>query len=800
MILRRPVVVLGILSALTILVGTAYDVWRARDDALDGTGKRLADLALVLAEQTARAIGQVDSILVAVSEDLAEHEADGRSTGRELHEQVKAHNAVPQVSAILAFDAAGRSLASSRNFPAPAIEAADREYFHAHRERVIKGVHFSAPFVNRLTGTPAVAMSMAVRNAAGGLTGVVVGYLDFEYFGGLYRALNLGPGGGVRLFHRDGTLIIGEPVPPEPGGLVATPAQRAIAPGTGAVVRATNAAGTEIGSIAVRALAGPPFVLTVGSTDGHVLGAWRRDSWRTGALGGLAAAMVLALTFAIERRLAADARLRAAVHDSEARWRFALEGAEHGVFDWDLRGGNLYRSPRYLALLGYSADEIDPPRLAQDQLIHPEDRSRARALWDGCAAGRIPQFAEEFRMLRKDGASVDVLLSGMVLERDPDGKPARLIGTVTDVSRLKAAEGHVREAESRLAAIVQSAMDAIITIDADQRIVLCNTAAERMFGCTPEEAIGRPLDRFIPERFRAGHRGHIERFGRTGETSRRMGYQQALWALRTDGAEFPIEASISHATVAGQHLYTVILRDITARLKAEEELRLAHDELRELAQAMHEVRESERTRIARELHDELGQALTALKMDTDLLGSTLPADRPDLAERTDAMRALLDSTVATTRRISADLRPLVLDDLGLGAAAEWLAQGFAQRTQIPCSLQVDAACAQLGEPHASALFRIMQESLTNVARHARATRVSVRLERRGDDAVLTVLDDGVGMDRAARPNPRSFGLRGIGERALLLGGSAEIASRPGAGTTLVARIPLTGNGAEREAA
>ena len=357
-----------------------------------------------------------------------------------------------------------------------------------------------------------------------------------------------------------------------------------------------------------------------------------------------------------------------------------------------------------------------------------------------------------------------------------------------------------REGEAQLEAIMRSAMDAIITIDADQRIVLCNIAAEKMFRCTPAEAIGTPLERFIPEQFRAAHGAHVERFARTGETSRRMGLQTALWARRADGTEFPIEASISQASVGGRKLLTVILRDITERTKAEQELRRAHDELRELAQAMHEVRESERTRIARELHDELGQALTALKMDVDLFAETIARDRADLLERTDAMRDLLDSTVATTRRISADLRPLVLDDLGLGAAAEWLAQNFTQRTRVPCDLSVDAACAQLGEPHASALFRILQESLTNVARHAHANRVEVRLERSGDDAVLTVRDDGVGIDRSARPNPRSFGLRGISERVMLLGGTVEVAGRPGAGTMLVARIPLARADAQTERA
>ena len=337
-----------------------------------------------------------------------------------------------------------------------------------------------------------------------------------------------------------------------------------------------------------------------------------------------------------------------------------------------------------------------------------------------------------------------VLFSGSVVEHDHEGRPARVIGTVTDVSRLKAAENHVHETEVRLEAIVRSAMDAIITVDSDQRIVLFNAAAEKMFGCRAADAIGQPLEGLMPERFRSAHRAHVERFSHTGETSRRMGVQTALWALRADGAEFPIEASISHATVRGTELLTVILRDVTERTAAEQEIRRSHRELRELSIAMAEVRELERTRIARELHDELGQALTALKMDVELLRAALPPARTDLVEQTATMRELLDSTVATTRRISSDLRPLVLDHLGLEAAAQWLAQNFSQRSGLPCDLRVDPSCSALGEPYASALFRIMQESLTNVVRHARAKRVEVRLDRSGPEAVLSVRDDGVG--------------------------------------------------------
>jgi PAS domain S-box-containing protein len=355
---------------------------------------------------------------------------------------------------------------------------------------------------------------------------------------------------------------------------------------------------------------------------------------------------------------------------------------------------------------------------------------------------------------------------------------------------IRRSHQELREGEARLEAIVRSAMDAMITIDENQRIVLFNAAAAKMFGRSPTEAIGGRLDLLIPARYRERHQDHVERFSRTGETSRVMGQQIQLWGLRADDTEFPIEASISHASVSGQRLMTVIVRDVTERVNAERQIISAHDELRQLSVAMQEVREAERTRIARELHDELGQALTALKMDVDLLDATLPRERADLLERVEAMRELLDFTVTTTRRISADLRPLVLDDLGLGAAAEWLMQNIAQRAGLTWNLQLDPECVALGEPYATTLFRIMQESLTNVTRHAQASTVEVHLARDGNDAILRVRDDGIGIDRAARPKPRSFGLRGISERVLMLRGTVDISGQPGAGTTVVARIPI----------
>lgn len=357
-------------------------------------------------------------------------------------------------------------------------------------------------------------------------------------------------------------------------------------------------------------------------------------------------------------------------------------------------------------------------------------------------------------------------------------------------ARERESHARVEESEAMLSGVVESAMDAILTVDDAQRIVLCNTAAERVFMLPRTELLGQPLDKLLPERFRAGHAAHMRRFGRTGTTTRRMGDQTVLAGLRSDGTEFPIEASISHVERDGHTLYTVILRDITSRVAAEQALLASKEELRELAAAAHSVREQEQSRIAREMHDELGQALTALKLDVGWLRTRLAADVPDVLARLAGMQSMLDETVTATRRISADLRPLILDDLGLVPAVEWLVRTFRERNGIECELRLGVDELELDEARATALFRILQESLTNVVRHAGATAVEVALAVVAGHAHLVIRDNGQGFDPAAPRERKSYGLLGLRERTLLLGGQVEIRSAPGQGTTVEVTIPL----------
>ncbi len=356
-----------------------------------------------------------------------------------------------------------------------------------------------------------------------------------------------------------------------------------------------------------------------------------------------------------------------------------------------------------------------------------------------------------------------------------------------EVIQRRSAGRELVGAAAQLAGLLDSAMDAIITVDEKQRIVLYNRSAERIFGWPSEQALGERLEKLMPERFRSGHGEHIRHFTATGITSRRMGDGTVLYGQRAGGEEFPMEASISQLETAEGKLFTVILRDVTERIRAQEELSAFASE----AQA---TLEGEKTRIARELHDELAQSLTALKMDTIWVRDNLPHSAQAATAKLDDMLVMLDASVAATRRIAADLRPLLLDDLGLVPAIEWLVHNFTQRTGVACTLSADEAM-ELHEPYATAVFRIVQESLANVAKHAKASQVEVSIDRTREAVTLRVGDNGQGFSLAVPRKPYSLGLMGLRERAQLLKGSIAIDSQLGQGTRINVSIPLRQSGA-----
>lgn len=359
-----------------------------------------------------------------------------------------------------------------------------------------------------------------------------------------------------------------------------------------------------------------------------------------------------------------------------------------------------------------------------------------------------------------------------------------------DITERKISEQRLREEQARLTGLIDSAMDAIVTVDASQRIIHVNPAAEAMFGWIASQILGQPLTRLIPARFGARHAVDVKSFGDTGASSRRTGLLGTVMGLRSDGVEFPVEASISQVEVGGGKFYTAILRDVTARREAEAEQQRTGEQMRALARRLAVIRDEQAAHIARELHDELGQTLTVVKLHVRAMQKRLDS-HPDQAPSHEAREAieLIENSVASLRHLCTELRPPMLDHLSLAAALGMLASNFQARSGVACTLDVPPAFPLLDPARQTTVYRLVQELLTNVSRHSGASTVRIVLREVADTIELEVIDNGRGITGAELAGTKSLGLLGMRERALAEGGTITFEGRPGQGTTAIAHLP-----------
>ena len=357
------------------------------------------------------------------------------------------------------------------------------------------------------------------------------------------------------------------------------------------------------------------------------------------------------------------------------------------------------------------------------------------------------------------------------------------------LARVKAhltTQGHQRRLEDQFRKVIEFAPDAFLLLDREGKIVQVNTRVEQMFGYHREELIGQSVQTLIPERlhknFAAFRRDYLYH-------PRRLPTPESTPCMRKDASEFFAEINLSPLNTRHSTLSMAVVRDVTFRRNAEMELRTSRQRLRELMAQNEAIREGERKHVAREIHDELGQVLTALRMDVSLLDMRFGAMNPALAEKTADMKNLIDRAIQGVRNVAVRLRPTSLN-MGLLPAIEWLGSEFTARTGVPCAVDVHHGEVEPDEARAVVVFRLVQESLTNVGRYAGATQVNITLARRGDALWLEVRDDGRGFDVAASAQRRSFGLLGMRERAIALGGSVDIRSVPGEGTVIGLTIPF----------
>jgi PAS domain S-box-containing protein len=477
-----------------------------------------------------------------------------------------------------------------------------------------------------------------------------------------------------------------------------------------------------------------------------------------------------------ERVLAEERRFLQSILDNA--------GVVVGVLD---RAGRLVRANRELERVsGFPLAEV-LGRDVRETMIAPDEQGGVTAAFAAAWTASGPVTASnDFVTASGERRTIEWVNT---IVPDADGRPTHLVGFGRDVTELRRTAAALAENEERYRLLFDRAPVGISVMQ-DGRLAFANGALVRMIGASgPADLAGRPITDFLA--------------GDAAGAEARIAAVLAGEALpafeseyrRLDGTRFAAEVTASPFTLGGRPAVHLIAIDATERRDAQRRLAVSREQLRALAARIQGVREEEKARIARDLHDELGQLVTGLKMDLRWIERRVGelGDAPGanaLLDRAVAATELADQTVATVQRLAADLRPGALDRLGLGAALRQEGRAFEARTGMRCEVELDDALAPLGDELATALYRIAQEAMTNVARHAGARRVSVRLQRAAGAVRLRVEDDGRGIEPGEARRADALGLLGMRERANALGGEVRVEGSAGRGTAVTAEIPL----------
>ncbi len=400
--------------------------------------------------------------------------------------------------------------------------------------------------------------------------------------------------------------------------------------------------------------------------------------------------------------------------------------------------------------------------------------------------GKILKFSDTIDFPHQGEVFLEVTYSPVIRENEVIG----LVLCAEDKTDFIAYKTALEKSEKKYKALVESSIDLIWTIDFKGNIIFVNKACQEFLGCSSQEVIGTSFIEFVVPEDR--ERVWIDITEAMNHSEPQYNYESIVFTK--DGRKINVltHAVIHSEVINGieQTFLTGTSRDISERIKSERKLGEQNRQLRLLSSYLQSVREDERTHIAREIHDELGQQLTGIKLDLSWIHKRLEKVSPDLHLKMKETITLVDETVKSIRKIASELRPGLLDNLGLLPAIEWQCQEFTRKTGIECRFENFAGPFEVSDEVGTSIFRILQESLTNIARHSDATVTEVLIDSNGKSYTVTVKDNGKGFQNSESNEITSLGLLGMQERAAMVRGKFNISSKPEKGTTVIIEFPV----------
>lgn len=797
--------------ALALWGGIAYALRSAEQDAIARANVTGRNLARSLAEHVASSVRALDLVLFDLQ---AEWFASDLPFPEHL-ERLRLQLAQEQVSQVLAVDADGR--VTYGNFPgAEGRDVSERPFFKVHKERGERGLHIGAPEFDADMTQWTIKFSRPIYDPSGGFGGVLALSLPPPVLNQIYDDIELGAGSIISLVRADGRIMAHSQDLDYTSGvsLAVVPGLAADAPPFGSYRRKSLTDGTER-LYAYQRVPGYPLTVFVGQAVDTVLAPYVVQRASYAASGVLATLLLLIITLLLVSRLRSREQAERLLQERIAHLQLVYDTSSAAIFDVDAAGVITHANRRMAEMFGCSLESL----VGSEYLghLHPAEREEGRQAMFALISGKTEKLDLERRYCREDGSEFWGHVTGRCIV-DASGNITDWVGVIADITQTRRAVEALKRNETHLRELFDNFPIAVAHISKAEYLTFANRVYREVYG---DDYQGRSVREFVGDevyelyepyirRALAGEVVEYERSmpGGDGEPGARLlryvpdrdekGEVTGFFVLREDitarrRAEERIqklnedlERRVSERTAELSAANAALQAEVKERQAAETAALNLAGRLQSMARRLGEAQELERRRLAAELHDGVCSNLAAIGLNLSLLKRQLEqSDSDTLRRRLSDLISQVDEAKANAKDISVDLRPLLLEERDLRPALEEYARKFADSTGIAVEVTGENPGRQLSAEKKIALFRIMQEALTNCARHARASAVAVKFDAGPDRLLLSVSDDGVGIDLSGIGARRTgLGLLSMQERAEAIGGRWRIESTPGKGTRI----------------